>query len=85
MFYLLTLPKDDVFFRVNFLKFNVHIRNSVRISLKVTSGISSYLHVLQLIEDVVREKFNDSAATVMRAVLKATEGKQASVSDVRSG
>ncbi|KIJ60612.1 hypothetical protein HYDPIDRAFT_177323 [Hydnomerulius pinastri MD-312] len=57
--------KDDVYFRVNFDKFNIHIRN-------------------KLIEVAVGERFNHSAAFVMRATLKATESKQKSISDVRS-
>ena len=32
-----------------------------------------------------RERFNDSAALVLRAVLKSTEAKQTSVTEVRSG
>ncbi|EIM82477.1 uncharacterized protein STEHIDRAFT_171381 [Stereum hirsutum FP-91666 SS1] len=56
---------DDVFFRVNAQKFNIHIRN-------------------KLIESAARERFNDGAALVMRAALKATESKQKSVADVRS-
>jgi hypothetical protein len=39
----------------------------------------------QLVETAARERFNDSAALVMRAVLKSTESKQRDVSDVRSG
>ncbi|KAI0693743.1 hypothetical protein BC835DRAFT_1406684 [Cytidiella melzeri] len=57
--------KDDVFFRVNCERFNVHIRNKV-------------------IEDAVRERFNDHAAMVVRATLKSTEAKQLKLTDVRS-
>ena len=39
----------------------------------------------QLVETAVRERLNDSAAIVMRAILKATEGTQRDLSDVRSG
>ncbi|KAA1474824.1 hypothetical protein DENSPDRAFT_852553 [Dentipellis sp. KUC8613] len=58
-------PDDDVYFRVNFDKLNVHIRN-------------------KLIEAAARERFNDSAALVMRAALKATETRQKTTADVRS-
>ncbi|EIW85372.1 hypothetical protein CONPUDRAFT_118168 [Coniophora puteana RWD-64-598 SS2] len=56
---------DDVYFRVNYDKFNIHIRN-------------------QLIETLVRERFNESAACVVHATLKSTELKQKSMTDVRS-
>lgn len=39
----------------------------------------------QLIEMAVGERFNQSAALVMRATLKASEARQKSVSDARSG
>ncbi|KDQ60607.1 hypothetical protein JAAARDRAFT_31565 [Jaapia argillacea MUCL 33604] len=54
-----------VFFRVNYERFGIHIRN-------------------QLIVTAVRERFNDSAAAVMKAALKATESKQMNVSEPRS-
>ncbi|THH15597.1 hypothetical protein EW146_g4910 [Bondarzewia mesenterica] len=56
---------DDVYFRVNYEKFNIHIRN-------------------KLIETAARERYNDGAAFVIRAALKSTEGKQKSVTDIRS-
>lgn len=56
---------DDVYFRINCERFNIHIRNKI-------------------IEDAARERFNDSAALVMRAILKSTEAKQLKLSDVRS-
>ncbi|TRM59382.1 RNA polymerase III subunit RPC82 helix-turn-helix domain-containing protein [Schizophyllum amplum] len=56
--------RDDVYFRVNFDKFNTHIRNQVK--------------------KAARERFNEGAATVMRAVLKATESTQTSLNDERS-
>ncbi|KAI0818906.1 hypothetical protein BC629DRAFT_1465091 [Irpex lacteus] len=56
---------DEVFFRVNCERFNVHIRN-------------------KMIEEAARERYNDGAAMVIRAVLKATEAKQLKLSDVRS-
>ncbi|KAG1730606.1 RNA polymerase III subunit RPC82-domain-containing protein [Suillus lakei] len=56
---------DEVYFRVNFDKFNTYIRN-------------------KLIEMAAGERFNRSAALVMRATLKATEARQKSVSDARS-
>ncbi|KAJ8589730.1 hypothetical protein M405DRAFT_873883 [Rhizopogon salebrosus TDB-379] len=56
---------DEVYFRLNFDKFNIYIRN-------------------KLIEMAAGERFNRSAALVMRAALKSTEAKQKSVSDTRS-
>ncbi|KAG1749093.1 RNA polymerase III subunit RPC82-domain-containing protein [Suillus paluster] len=56
---------DEVYFRVNFDKFNTYIRN-------------------ELVEMAAGERFNRSAALVMRATLKATEAKQTSISDPRS-
>ncbi|KZP23704.1 hypothetical protein FIBSPDRAFT_815444 [Athelia psychrophila] len=56
---------DEVFFRINYDKFNIHIRNKI-------------------IETAARERFNESAALVMRATLKATEAKQIGVSDIKS-
>lgn len=66
---------------MNFDKFNAHIRKSV-------SASRSWLHtdvICQLIEMAVGERFNQSAALVMRATLKASEARQKSVSDARSG
>lgn len=40
---------------------------------------------MKLIETAVEERFNRCAARVMRAALKATEGKQKSLSESRSG
>ncbi|KAI6043039.1 RNA polymerase III subunit RPC82-domain-containing protein [Pisolithus marmoratus] len=57
---------DDVYFRINSDKFDVHIRN-------------------KLIETAVEERFNRYAALVMRATLMATESRQKSLSDARSG
>ncbi|KAL1730276.1 hypothetical protein EV714DRAFT_284305 [Schizophyllum commune] len=56
---------DEVYFRVNFDKFNTHIRN-------------------QLIEKAARERFNEGAAAVMRAVLKATQSTQTGLTEERS-
>ncbi|EJD05716.1 uncharacterized protein FOMMEDRAFT_103906 [Fomitiporia mediterranea MF3/22] len=55
---------DDVYFRVNATKFNIHIRS-------------------KLIQTAVRERYNESTTTVMRAILKSAEAK-ATMSDVRS-
>jgi len=55
----------DVYFRVNYDRFNVLIRNKI-------------------ISSAAGERFNDGAAQVMQALLKATEGKQKNVKDVRS-
>lgn len=41
--------------------------------------------ICQLIEMAAGERFNRSAALVMQATLKATEARQKSVSDARSG
>ncbi|KAI0295513.1 hypothetical protein BC826DRAFT_1008186 [Russula brevipes] len=56
---------NDVCFRVNYDKFNIHIRN-------------------KLIEAAARERFNDGAALVLRAALKATESRQRSLTEIRS-
>ncbi|KAI0933968.1 hypothetical protein AcV5_005968 [Taiwanofungus camphoratus] len=56
---------DEVYFRVNHEKFNIHIRN-------------------KLIEAAATERFNDCTGLVMRATLKATEGRQMRLTDVRS-
>ncbi|GJE86976.1 RNA polymerase III subunit RPC82-domain-containing protein [Phanerochaete sordida] len=56
---------EDVYFRINCERFNIHIRNKI-------------------VEDAVRERYNDSAALVMRATLKSTEAKQLKLADVRS-
>ncbi|KAI0928382.1 hypothetical protein AcW1_005641 [Taiwanofungus camphoratus] len=58
--------QDEVYFRVNHEKFNIHIRN-------------------KLIEAAATERFNDCTGLVMRATLKATEGRQMRLTDVRSG
>ena len=39
----------------------------------------------KIVENAARERYNDSAALVVRATLKATESKQLKLSDVRSG
>ncbi|KAJ7286042.1 hypothetical protein C8J57DRAFT_1286564 [Mycena rebaudengoi] len=54
-----------VYFRVNYAKFNIHIRNT-------------------LIEKAAKERFNDSAALVIRATLKVTEPKQKDLSDAKT-
>ncbi|EMD38586.1 hypothetical protein CERSUDRAFT_153553 [Gelatoporia subvermispora B] len=56
---------EEVYFRVNCDRFNVHVRNDIIVTAAV-------------------ERFNESAGLVLRAALKATEGKQKSVSDIRS-
>ncbi|KZV69059.1 hypothetical protein PENSPDRAFT_652745 [Peniophora sp. CONT] len=56
---------DDVYFRVNHDKFNVHIRNKI-------------------IVNAARERFNDGAAQVMQAALKAIQDKSRTVKDPRS-
>jgi DNA-directed RNA polymerase III subunit RPC3 len=68
---------------VNFDKFNIHIRNRVS-----PQGVILFLLLIinmQLIETAVKERFNDSAAITIRYVLKATEDRQKSVAEVRSG
>jgi hypothetical protein len=42
-------------------------------------------HLRQLIEAAARERFNDGAALVLRAALKATESRQRSLTEIRSG
>jgi DNA-directed RNA polymerase III subunit RPC3 len=75
--------QDSVYFRVNYDKFNVHIRNTVRrASVLVQFGDG---RAPQLIETAARERFNDGAALVMRAVLKVTESKQLHVGENGSG
>jgi DNA-directed RNA polymerase III subunit RPC3 len=39
----------------------------------------------QLIEAAARERFNDGAALVLQATLKATENKQMTITENRSG
>ncbi|KAL0947320.1 hypothetical protein HGRIS_013439 [Hohenbuehelia grisea] len=56
---------DGVYFRINYAKFNVHMRNV-------------------LIERAARERYNEAAATVIRAALKATSAKQMKLDDARS-
>ncbi|KAF8479230.1 RNA polymerase III subunit RPC82-domain-containing protein [Russula ochroleuca] len=56
---------NNIYFRVNYDKFNVHIRN-------------------KLIEAAARERFNDGAAQVLRAALKATESDQKTLAEIRS-
>lgn len=68
---------------------------STMINSTYTSAIKSVIHSqhlfgishfgLQIIETAARERFNESAALVIRATLKATESKQNGVSDIRSG
>lgn len=74
--------QNNVYFRVNYDKFNVHIRNKVGVSyfsLAVTE------HLRQLIEAAARERFNDGTAQVLRAALKATESDQKTLAEIRSG
>ena len=78
----LTIPQNDVYFRVNYDRFNIHIRNKVGVHyfpFAVTE------HPWQLIEAAARERFNDGAAQVVRAALKATEGDQKTLAEIRSG
>jgi hypothetical protein len=78
--------QDEVHFRVNSDKFNVHIRNAVRqIGCERFFFLYLKLSASQLIETAARERFNESTAVVMRAILKATEFKQRDISEVRSG
>ena len=67
--------------------------STVRSSIYTYGIRSDYLcHVavwsltyVQVIEDTVRERYNDPAALVIRTILKTTEAKQLKLSDVRSG
>ncbi|KAF9484716.1 hypothetical protein BDN70DRAFT_825237 [Pholiota conissans] len=56
---------DAVYFKVNYERFGIHIRNAV-------------------IETAARDKFNEGAAIVMRAAMKATEITQLTLSESRS-
>ncbi|KAJ7582569.1 RNA polymerase III subunit RPC82-domain-containing protein [Mycena floridula] len=62
---MIDVVDETVYFRVNFDKFNIHLRNI-------------------LIEKAVRERFNDGAAMVIRAILTMTEPGQKDVNEVRS-
>ena len=42
-------------------------------------------HSRQLIEAAARERFNDGAAQVLKAALKAIEGDQKTLAEIRSG
>ncbi|KDR81424.1 hypothetical protein GALMADRAFT_221286 [Galerina marginata CBS 339.88] len=59
------IVNDAVYFKVNYEKFNVHIRNSI-------------------IEKAAKERFNDGAALVVRAAMKATESSQMNLCEPRS-
>ena len=74
--------QDDVYFRVNYAKFNTHIRNKVRALCPLLAVTEP---PRQLIEAAARERFNEGAASVLKATLKATESKQKTLTDVRSG
>lgn len=74
--------QDTVYFRVNFDKFNVHIRNSVSF---ISSKTILYLNYVQLIVEAAKERFNSGAAVVVQAALKLTESTQKNVAEVRSG
>jgi DNA-directed RNA polymerase III subunit RPC3 len=74
--------QDEVYFRVNCDRFNVHIRNRVGF---FTYLIYCYSCQLQLIEEAAGDRFNQGAAQVMQAALKATETKQLSLLDPMSG
>ncbi|KAF9532367.1 hypothetical protein CPB83DRAFT_807708 [Crepidotus variabilis] len=56
---------DSVYFKVNYEKFNIHIRNN-------------------LIEHAAAGKFNEGAATVLRAILRTTEATQLRLSEPRT-
>ena len=70
---------------MNCEKFNIHVRNKVRQGLPGILIVTNPPGTLQIVEDAARERFNDYAAQVLRATLKATEAKQLHVADVRSG
>ncbi|EKM82848.1 hypothetical protein AGABI1DRAFT_68847 [Agaricus bisporus var. burnettii JB137-S8] len=56
---------NTIYFRVNFDKFNIHIRNT-------------------LIVRAARNRYNEEAASVLRAILHLTESWQRNVAEVRS-
>jgi DNA-directed RNA polymerase III subunit RPC3 len=76
-----SLFQPEVYFRVNCDKFNIHIRNAVC----KFSVLSSQLTCFKLVVKAAKERYNDSAALVLKTALKVTESKQKNVSDVRTG
>lgn len=79
----LMFMQEAVWFRVNFAKFNVHIRNTVRPFSK--QGLKDTYRGVQLIESSVKARYNDIAGSVMAAILSGTEKHQLSLSERRSG
>lgn len=75
--------QESVYFRVNYEKFNIHIRNTVFV-LPLGLHYPFMNNTCQIIEDGAKERFNLGAALVMRATLKATESSQLSISESRS-
>ena len=76
--------KEEVYFRVNATKFSIHIRNKVMPCQMPMIHACMPNGAIQLVETAVRERFNDSAALVMRSILKATEATS-NIQDTRSG
>ena len=74
--------QEDVYFRVNYEKFGIHMRNSVCFVIPFIYQLSSR-H--QVIVAAVKDRFNSGASIVMKAALKATEPTQLSVLEPRSG
>jgi hypothetical protein len=74
--------QKDIYFRVNYDRFNIHIRNKVSVHY---CPFAMTEHPRQLIEAAARERFNDGAAEVLRAALKATESDQKTLFEIRSG
>ncbi|KAG6836612.1 hypothetical protein H0H93_006033 [Arthromyces matolae] len=64
-----SILEDNVYFRVNFDKFSVHIRNSVGRGLIVNAA---------------NERYNADAALVLQATLKLTEQSQKNVNEIRT-
>lgn len=75
--------KGSVYFRVNCEKFNIHIRNAV--SIYPTHEAFYLRPFVKLIEKASKERYNEGASKVMKAILKATESRQLKMSEIRSG
>ncbi|KAG6909829.1 hypothetical protein DXG01_015102 [Tephrocybe rancida] len=74
--------EESVHFRVNFDKFNTHIRNSVGLETLSTATVHEF--PVQLIVRAATERYNADAALVVQAALKVTEPTQKNVSEVRT-
>ena len=71
-----------MYWRVNYAKFNVLVRNKV---CEHRERVRHKLTCLQLLVAAACDRFNKSAGEVLRATLKCAEPKTNNVTDVRSG